>query len=373
MIGNADSLWMQRYIKYVSIPLGHQVEIISNTNEKFAEFYNNNNIIVLTAYKENNIFFKIPKLRAVMLFLENMRLLNKTECDIIQVQFVSYSIARLLGSLKFKAKLILTYWGSDLFRENNEHLSKISGTIDKADSIVVMTSEMQNKIIDIYGDAAQYKTQIIDMGISAFKNIDAAIEDKNGAKVKLRGKGFDDKFFITLGYNASVAQQHEKLLLTLKSLPDKVKGRICAVLPMTYPDNQLSYVNKIKEISENVGFDVLILTEFMNDEQIATLCAATDIFVNAQTTDALSTSMLEHLYSGSLVLNGSWLHYSFLDDLGIYYENFDSFAEINLKIQRFIDKLPQNETQSNHDLLANQCSWESCRNRWEEIYNKLAL
>lgn len=371
MIGDADSLWMQRYIKYVSIPLGHQVEIITNKNEKYADFYKSNNVCVHTAYKENNILFKVPKLRAAMLFLENMRLVGKIKSDIVQVQFVNYSIARIMARLNLNRKLILTYWGSDLLRGSDKQFSKATGTIEKANSIVVMTAEMKNRLLEIYGDKAKDKTQIIDMGISAFKNIDEAIKDKIGAKKKLFGENFGDKTVITLGYNASEAQQHEKLLKELQNLPSNIKNKICVLLPMTYPDNKATYIKKIQELAENIGFRVLILTEFMNDEQIATLCAATDIFVNAQTTDALSTSMLEQLYSGSLVLNGSWLHYSFLDELGVYYEKFDSIDEICSQIEKTIDNLLQSRTECNHDLLANQCSWDSCKDRWENVYNNL--
>lgn len=371
MIGDADSLWMQRYIKYVSLPLGHQVEIISNNNRKYAEFYRENNIQVHTAFRENNVLFKVPKLRGKMISRETKRLISEVKADVVQVQFVNTGIADILAHSSLDSKLILTYWGSDLLRGKKEQLIKVKPTIEKADSVVVMTDEMQDKFLDLYGNEFAGKTQIIDMGVSAFKSIDEAVKDKAEAKRKLIGKGNAEKTVITLGYNASEGQQHEKLMAELRKLPAELKEKICVVLPMTYPDSKATYVKSIQQLAESEEYQTAVLTEFMNDEQIAVLCAATDIFVNAQITDALSTSMMEQLYSGSLVFNGSWLHYSFLDKLGIYYENFDDIGNISERIKETAGDFKTDRTAPNHDLLAGQCSWASCKERWEKVYKQL--
>ena len=43
-----------------------------------------------------------------------------------------------------------------------------------------------------------------------------------------------------------------------------------------------------------MGLIMFVLSKFMNDKEIATLCVATDVFINAQITDALSNSMLSN-------------------------------------------------------------------------------
>ena len=61
---------------------------------------------------------------------------------------------------------------------------------------------------------------------------------------------------------------------------------------------------------------------------MAALRLLSDIFIQVQTTDALSGSTQEHLYAGSFTIVGDWLPYKILKESGVVFNSVRSISEI---------------------------------------------
>ena len=96
----------------------------------------------------------------------------------------------------------------------------------------------------------------------------------------------------------------------------------------------------------------------------------TDIFILAQTTDALSNSMLESLYAGAIVINASWLRYSSLKNEGVYYLTFDSFDRMNRVLVNILNNYDQEKENCliNKEKIAKISSWYYLRDNWKNLY-----
>ena len=68
---------------------------------------------------------------------------------------------------------------------------------------------------------------------------------------------------------------------------------------------------------------------------MAALRLLSDIFIQVQTTDALSGSTQEHLYAGSFTIVGDWLPYKILKESGVVFNSVRSISEINGFIKSF--------------------------------------
>ncbi len=364
LIANADSIWTERYIKYVLNELSEEILVITPKIEERKGFYKENNIRVkLSGSRQRGHIGVVISLIKMLMFL------CVEKPDIIIVQFVHRYIAWLLCCIPFRTRIIYTYIGSDLLRSSTKKLQSVRKSVRRADEIVVMTKELKEKFLSIYGLEMLNKVSIIDMGDTAFSEIDLIRDKKYEQKVSLIGEAFANRVIITIGYNANEAQQQDKILIELDHLSQEYKDKIYIVLPMTYQCYNDEYINYVGKIARKSEIPCLILREFMNDAEIATLCVATDIFINAQTTDALSNSMLEQLYAGSLVLNAEWLMYNFLEEQKIYYGTFASTNCIAEEIKKYLSENKLTPPNDRFLMLKEQCSWSNCLEKWRALIN----
>ncbi len=368
IVANADSFWTQRYIKNVSLPLGHRISLVSASNEKYKEFYAENNISVLTTENKSNKLGH--KINALMTRINTVNAIKNTDPELVVVHYAYNYILQVLPLIQRKTKTIITYWGSDLLRSSTETLLKVKKAVKKADCLVAVTEDVRAKVYEVYGSEAGNKTKIIDMGVSAFSSIDKKRNKAQESKQVIAGQNAG-KTIITIGYNAGRAQQHDKILRQLSTLTENEKNSVYLVLPMTYQREDKKYLDQVDDLLLNIGIDYIILRDFMNDDEIADLCLATDIFINAQITDALSSSMLEHIYAGSVVINGKWLKYSFLEENQIHCYTFENLEDLKLVLRQAMNDVSQGK----HDLIENNCrmlneklSWETSRKKWEQVY-----
>lgn len=101
----------------------------------------------------------------------------------------------------------------------------------------------------------------------------------------------------------------------------------------------------------------------MNPDTVSKFRAITDIFIHAQTTDAISCAMIEHLFAGSIVINGEWLKYGILDENDISYEIFKNFDSLPKVLERAIDNIEELKDNQilNQSRIEKVWSWNSLR------------
>lgn len=368
MIAEADSFWTKRFVENVSLPLGHDITIISPKNTLFSGFYESCGVRVILNSNTKSLFDKIPKIRGIYRNIRLRRIIEKQNYDFLHVFYASQSSLKAVNLVKNSHDVYVTYWGSDLLRASATQINIGKSVLSKTKQIVVMTEDMKKCFKDKYGNEYVDKVSIIDMGISAFDSIDQYRSRKNECK-KFYSNESEEKFFITIAYNADVNQQHIKIIDALTLLPQEIKKRCFMILPMTYRRLDKQYILDVKQKAKESGIKHIVLEDFMNDDEIARMCVASDMFINAQTTDALSASMLEHLYSNSIIVNGTWLKYSFLENNNINCIKFEEFSEIkdiveNVLINKECMDLNDEKVKK---ILYQECSWETCRKKWHKL------
>lgn len=134
---------------------------------------------------------------------------------------------------------------------------------------------------------------------------------------------------------------------------------------MTYGSTE-KYITQVEVAAKEAGVKFIIFKEYMQHEIIAQLRLATDIFINAQTSDGLSGSVLETLYAGALLLNASWLHYVEYDIWGLKYSTFSRFEDLP-GLLADVMHVPFVRRQENREILAGTMSWDQCKNAWDAL------
>lgn len=371
ILGNADSFWIQRFIRNVTIPLKQDAVIISAKNDKFSRYYFDNNIKVITTKQFVCSYFG-HKFDALRVVFNTFKAIKSVKPDIIHVHYGYTYILRVLPYITKECKIIITFWGSDLLRATKKGYEIIKRAAARADAIVVGAEDLKNKLMEI-GIEDEYKTSMIRMGIDTFSYIDLKREFISKIKQKYIGDSYKEKMVITVGYNAGKAQQHLEVIDSLAKLTEELIKRIVIVLPLTYKNDDKVYLSKIRERLQQINVKSIVINNFMDEDQVAELCLMTDIFINAQITDAISASMLEQLYSGSIVLNGEWLKYEFLERSKINCYYFRDFGELNYLLEQILKgKIRCDGLNDNIVILKNEFSWESSREKWKIIYNLLS-
>jgi len=358
IIGNADSIWIKKIIERTLLPYGDAVSVFTPTNKEYVEFYKEHRVDIFTWKKRGTSRNTIK--HAGCLF-------RKYDVTVV---FYPCRQSALMGKINrpFTKRLILSFLGSDILRAASPDRTVMSA-LGKANCITITTPEMKEKFQSVYGHAFDTKIIRTGFGANGFEALDAVLERADSLR-----KEYDipeDKVVVSVGYNKMVNQQHMKALEAIATLSEELRSKMHLILRLTYGDGDAEYVAGIKNLVSQLGCSCSYYESFLSDEKFAELTCLTDIFVHAQTSDAKSASMCEHLYAGCIVLNPSWIEYSDLKDR-IYDLKFADFDDLGLMLK---ENLVRKENYPDKDkLCANKqairelCSWDSYVPMWRAAY-----
>lgn len=367
--GGANSIWTKLFIEKVLLPLGAEIYIQKSPleDDRYDDFYKESAVNYVCNYRINKAVIKIPKLGGIYhRYIRKKALKLDMEFDYVVVIFGNPFYLKCAKKIMTnKTKLIVWYIGSDLLRIT--HRKKCS--LVRLTKLLKPTNVCVNhKIGNAFKSLIDEKgcDWICDFGISSITNMTDFFDKKFLLKESFL-KINPDLYTIAIGYNACSAQQHSLVLKSLLSLNDSVKSKICLILPMTYHGDK-KYIDSIKRLLTKSGFVYLVFEKFMDSNEMGKLWCSVDMFIHAQTTDALSASMLEAIYAGCVILNGSWLKYSELEEWGISVQTFSRFSEIpDIVTSNLLNKAEYNSV--SRKLIYDYASWDACINKWKEILN----
>ena len=369
VLGDANSLWTRRVIENVLIPCEMSITLVTSTNTAFEEYYRKNNVEVVTTVNTNRFLNKYKVVRKVVSIIIFMHYYLHFKRDITHVQFGFYSTLRMISVLPKKYKLVITYWGSDLLRIPKNKLLKTRNAVKKADFISVGSEALLERIESIYGSDILRKVRLIRMGISSIPTIEERVENRKEIKEKILGK-YAERVSIMVGYNAGPNQQHINIIKSIDTLDEKVKNRIVLLVPLTYLRNNNDYLKLLKDEITRTDLKCIVFESFFNEIEMAELCISVDMFINAQTTDAISGTMLELLCAGAKVINGGWLKYSFLEQNSIEYDTFNEFSELPMIVNKYLDYDVALST-TNRATIKKEFSWTEIKKNWGQVYETL--
>lgn len=287
------------------------------------------------------------------------------EYDVIDVHYFSDTYVKFLK--QFKKPYKITTWGSDFYRESQKWLERKRTVYLNAKTIQVETSTVMKDMI-AYEPGLKEKIRICNFGVDILDEID-----------QLLSKGYSEKLIkcppnttiVTCGYNGTNAQQHLMILEQIKNLDDDIKRGIFLCIPATYgltDSYELDLIDKLKQ----TGVKYVIIKERLSEIDLAKLRLETDVVINMQTSDSLSSSLLQHLYAGNVLLLGDWLPQDTYKEYGIHYKAVtkQNLTESlgNVLRNLFLEKM---RYKNNHDKIGTFATWESVSTRQREIYQEL--
>lgn len=366
-VGNKDSFFTYEFIKYVL--LGEFAIDIANTGHinltenRFDNFYNCNDIRIKECGTASYKKFHRTRLMLSMLksFYNHTRMKSYDIVNIHYLELLEYPYSKLPKN----QLLVVTIYGSDILRATSFELSVKKKIFKRANAITIETEYLKNKFIEIYGNEFDKKIVKVGLGSSYIDLMEKTLIllDKNKCKQE-NGLPVDKKI-IFIGYNGSEAQQHLKVLKCIKDLSQEYKKKIFIVCHCSYGLDP-EYENKIrKELSES-GIDGRLDKRYLMSEELVKFRFCCDIFLNMQTTDVLSSSMLEFMYCGSTIIQGNWLIYEELKNSHVYIiKRIDDLAK---KLQYVLNsKENSNDKAFDKKLAYDLMSWKNKRKEWLEL------
>ena len=220
---------------------------------------------------------------------------------------------------------------------------------------------------EIFGNRYDEVIRPVFWGIGNLEVIDKAKKNLSKHQSKVQLDITPDSLVVAIGYNRMATQQHDKVLEALGSVPKDILKKLTLVLPFTYGSCADDYETKVITLLKKLSSANLIVRDFQTADQVAVLRLATDVYINAQTTDAFSASIQEYLYAGALLLNPVWLKYEELKDWGVYYQEYQQFSDLPDLLEKVIqDGLP--DLHGNANILKNKTSWSATRQAWLDTY-----
>ena len=160
-----------------------------------------------------------------------------------------------------------------------------------------------------------------------------------------------------------------KLIECLKGIKQEIKDRVVFVFPMTYPSNRVEYINQVRQKLEKFRLPYVIITDFMDFRLMAQYAQISDIMIHVQTTDQLSSTMLEEMYAGSIVITGDWLPYKILHDRNLFFLDANSIQDAVNKMEDVISniKIYKQKCVANKEIIWKYHSWDSLVSKWYEL------
>ena len=372
IIGNASSIWMREYIREIHVKNGDRVWVTSfdSIDQNDFQMYNNMGVTVVELSKRGGIVGKLEKTYNLFRFAKR-HLKGEEAFDWLEIQSPPISFQRkilFLMILFLNCKVFTAFWGSDILAINEEQAKRLIPILDKSIKINLPTTEMRNKFKYFYGSVYSNKISECNYGTLAFPHISRAKKELGRIECKEAFNLNKHKCSIAVGYNGKASQQHIKVINSLSNLCEYSKQQIELIVHMGYgTDKNREYYNKVKHSLMKSGIDYVIVDQMLPLESIGKLRVATDIFVHAQTTDALSGTIRECIFSEAILINPIWIQeYEKLGVDYIEYEQFDLLPEI---IDDYLDGKYHIDTKRNAKLVSSVYSWDAVREDWLKVIN----
>jgi hypothetical protein len=292
------------------------------------------------------------------------------EYDFVHFHFVSPSSDFIIEQIQKTAspKIILTIWGSDLYRVTANEEPGFIKSCQKADYIT-----FGNEItLDFFKKKYDWKKdnlKITRFGVIPLEHLIRLEKSKIECKAKLQWSM--DKLAITIGYNLSRAQRHLEILSQFDNeMISGFKDRIQLIIPITYGGDK-KYRHQIMAKLNRMPFEYVIYDSVLKPDMIADIRKASDIMIHLQTTDQFSGSMLEHLFSRNVVITGSWLPYGSLKEKGVWFIEIDKIPELSSVLTTVINEYEQyaQKTINATKVIPGLALWEKNIKDWVSLYN----
>lgn len=346
-------------------------QLIENMSKKYKDI----EFSLLTKteeYKEKIVSEKLKHIYCFQTIEDLKTILDQLPIyDAMQLLWIEPEWSYFCELIRKKTKrLNLNVGGSDFYRVGKEGRDFKRDLIAYADNITAETESTVQEFGEYYGEDAKNKTNLLPFGIEVLDWIDR-IEKFPRNTIRKKYHIPFDKIVVTCGHNAIKEHQHMKIIDAVETMSDKVKSQLIFVFPMTYPQKADAYINSVRDRLKESGLDHVVLTNFMDFNEMAEYALVSDIMIHVQTTDQLSSTMLEEMYAGSIVLAGKWLPYQSLHKKGMFFLDVDEICDITMILEDVVENIEKYRTkcEGNKVIVRKHSSWDELASKWYALWN----
>lgn len=287
------------------------------------------------------LFFELKLKKAIHFFIESIREKaffirndNFVSYDTFHFHYLQYSYLRKVFFVPKNKKIVCSFWGSDLMRTsdtfNHYFVKKV---LNRATLITCQTMEMREIVLSKFGRNLLDKVQVVQFPIDdkVFQGIDAQVSDAKALSQFKHTFGYSDaKLNVQIGHNANPQNNHLQIIDALANCKEKDKLHLFVHLGYGISDSEKpSYTNELESALKSSGISYTVSEAFFTHDTLVFSRLAADLFIHTPVSDALSATMTEMLYAGSVVVSGSWLPYKTFRKIGLHYHEIDTFYEIS--------------------------------------------
>ena len=303
-------------------------------------------------------------------FLKIREVVKEGPFDLINMQYAEYTDLFDVVALKYLtgAGLVLSYWGSDLFRLKEGRSAAMGRYARHADYITFDSRDLEAEFRKRYGRAGRKGMGTVMFGLPVLSLIEETRRRSTREELRRKWGIPEDAVVIAAGYNGIPEQQHKRVLGAIGKLSPEWKEKAVIVLQMTYGGTK-GYRRSVAAAAEKTGCRHKEFERFQSPEEAAEFRLLSDIYINAQTTDAFSGSVCEYLSAGAVLLNARWLRYREFEKGKFRYVEFADFTDLTEQLERTLKEMP--DVRGNREAVWRFRSWERCLPRWEKVYQKV--
>lgn len=292
---------------------------------------------ICNVYKTPSFFSNIPGIRSLLTIITWRLRFNKfirnKKYDVANIHYITYHYYYIIGKLRKSVdKIVLTPWGSDIYRMKEFERKIVRKVYNKADYVTGHGDRFSEDFMRIY-KIGNEKFKNATLGSETIDYIYDHIKSTSASEAK-KNLGIEGCYAITCGYNASKAQRHKEMIESIVGIKEQLPEDLVLLFPLTYPKDA-GYKEEIKKMVEHSGIKAMYYETYLDINTLFLLRQATDMFIHIQTTDANNASLKEYLLCRKKVVNGAWLNYYDVetDDYKPYYlvDNLSNLSYVILK------------------------------------------
>lgn len=374
IISDAASMHIFNFCKNMLSGRGYEIYILRHSvkaiPENFQRYYDENNITVFSPAREGDGNGKLATIKRFIRKLFFLVKLGKT--DVCHIHYVHKSSCVLYRIFKKNyKKLILSFWGDDILCPPVKEEQQQVKVFPCADLITVTVENSKDVFRRKFG--TKYDN-ILTFGRFAGGGIQGIHDFASKKTIKECRDEFnipDGKLCVVCGYNADPSQHQDVICNEISLISQEIRDKMHLIIPLQYDRISEKYIEDVKLSAEKCGCTYEILEEYVPFERNSVMCLATDIYLNLRDSDAFSNAMKEQMYSGSVMIQGSWLKYKELDDCNAPVVKIDSLSELHTALEDLARKTEIKEEIELFDPIYNIFSIENVRKNWDENFNNL--
>ena len=368
IIGDLTSIHTYNFIKYTAKSFS-EAEIVAcspiglEIKEEYLSFYEKEHITIVQ--QDDRFLGEYENLIFCYLTIKDMG-----QFDVCHIHYLS-RFAVFLGKLVAKQcrLIIANYWGSDWLRNLDAERQWQKKLLHISDYIVSDSKQIYMQLKDYYNGEYNEKIRYIRFKLPILEYIKSSLGTEEMLGFKHKYKIPEDKIVVVCGYNASKTQKHAQMIRALENLNIEEKEKIFVIFPMTY-GKDITYIEMVRKQLESAAFGHLILEDFMEIHEIASLRRCTDVFMLMQTSDAYSSTIVEYTYCNTIIINGKWLDYSELEKTGAFYEKVESVESVSEKLSYILRNMEEERDRFKRNRESVKLFQEEYDKNelWEELY-----